>query len=182
MMWCVPLLMSRNVASHDQSSSNWTRRQTGQNKLKSGKEDWRGENELRCEQTECHIRIGMQHMIGLLCSSSDKSWAWRPFINANFTVAGSHLVATCHPPLVVVPSVLTLSIVSASPSLNSTVSCSTLSAVAYFFLISCTTVTEAVFLLEIWFGRGRMGKCWCVCGWRDLINCLSVWGKFQCVW
>ena len=60
------------------------------------------------------------------------------------TLAGSHLVATRHPPhSVVVPSTLISSRVSASsPSSNSTFSSCTLSAVAYFFLISCTIATH----------------------------------------
>ena len=63
--WCVPLLTLCTVASHDWSSSNrthrtnWTERTNGI----QGKEEWRGENKPRREQTEHDVSSGTHHMI-----------------------------------------------------------------------------------------------------------------------
>jgi len=48
------------------------------------KEEWRGENKLRCEQTEHDISSSTHHVINpsrpspAFRTASDKSWAWRP--------------------------------------------------------------------------------------------------------
>jgi len=54
------------------------------NDLNSGKEEWRGGNKPRREQTEHDISRGTHHVISpsrpspAFRTASDKSWAWRP--------------------------------------------------------------------------------------------------------
>jgi len=59
---CLPLLMSHTVDSHDRSSSNRTRG-TNWRELNPGKEEWREENKLRCEQTEHDVSSSTHHVI-----------------------------------------------------------------------------------------------------------------------
>jgi len=47
---------------HDRSSSNRIPGQTGKNELNSGKEEWRGENKPRREQTEQDVSCGTHHV------------------------------------------------------------------------------------------------------------------------
>jgi len=59
-MWCMPLLTSRAVASHDRSSSNRTRR-TNWTERMIGIQGKKSEGE--CEQTELDVSSSTHHVI-----------------------------------------------------------------------------------------------------------------------